>query len=159
MSLSVWSHGAQIGAPRLAALLTSVRNRRVWRQCDDDEALRYLNDLSNSNIARILKFVEFNNLFHRNTESCCDRRESVTRPHFVEITVGVWNRCRCCRRRCCLNGRQRVERKIAVAAPSHEHNRSRQHCKGHISMLKWCCQKFPHGYHVFSTRNSTAIAL
>ena len=78
MSLSVWSHGAQMGAPRVAALLTSVRNRRVWRQSDDDEALGYLNDLSNPNIARILKFVEFNDLLHRNTESCCDCRERVT---------------------------------------------------------------------------------
>lgn len=78
MSLSVWSHGAQMGAPWLAALLTSVRNRRVWRESDDDEALGYLNDLSNPNIARILKFVEFNDLLHRNTETCCDRRERVT---------------------------------------------------------------------------------
>ena len=78
MSLSLWSHGAQTGAPRVAARLTRIRNRRVWRQSNDDEALGYLNDLSNSNIARILKFVEFNDLFHRNTESCCDRRERVT---------------------------------------------------------------------------------
>ncbi len=78
MSLSVWSHNAPMGAPRVTALLTGVGNRRVWRQCDDDEALGYLNDLSDSDIARILKFIEFNDLFHWNTESCCDRRERVT---------------------------------------------------------------------------------